>query len=159
MEQEIFWKAVRMNDARFNGAFVYGVDSTKIYCKPSCASRQPKRENVRFFDNFEFAERNGFRACKRCAPKAETANPQTEIVLRACELLENEEQPSLGSLAREFGSSQAHFQKLFTQIIGVSPKKFGESKRLSRFKSELKSGNDVTSAIYDARFGSSSRLY
>jgi AraC family transcriptional regulator of adaptative response/methylated-DNA-[protein]-cysteine methyltransferase len=159
MEEEIFWKAVKMNDARFNGAFVYGVASTKIYCKPSCASRQPKRENVKYFESWEFAEKNGFRECKRCAPKAESVNSQTEMVLRACKLLENEEWTSLETLAKELDLSPSHFQKIFTQIIGISPKKFAAAKRLSRFKGELKRGNDVSSAIYEAGFGSSSRLY
>lgn len=159
MEQEILWQAVITNDARFNGAFVYGVASTKIYCKPSCASRQPKRENVEFFKNAEVAEIEGFRSCKRCQPKEETPNPQTEMVLRICEMLETEEQNSLEELSAELGFSAAHLQKLFKEIIGISPKKYSESKRLSKFKSELQSGNDVTSAIYESGFGSSSRLY
>jgi len=65
METEIYWKAVQNNDARFNGAFVYGVNTTGIYCKPSCASRLPKRENISFFDSFQTAEKEGFRACLR----------------------------------------------------------------------------------------------
>lgn len=159
METEIFWKAVQNNDARFNGAFVYGVDSTGIYCKPSCSSRLPKRENVHFFDSSITAENKGFRACLRCQPKNETANPQAEIVLRACEILEREEQISLEDLGAELNLSAAHLQKIFKEIIGVSPKKFAEMKRLEKFKAEIKKGNDVTSAMYDAGFNSSSRLY
>ena len=159
METEIYWKAVQNNDARFNGAFVYGVSSTNIYCKPSCAARLPKRENVRFFATIETAEARGFRACLRCQPKSEKANPQTDIVLRACEILESEEQISLETLSAEVHLSPTHLQKLFKEIIGVSPKKFAESKRLEKFKSELKNGNDVTSAMYEVGFGSSSRLY
>lgn len=159
MENEIFWKAVQHNDARFNGAFVYGVSSTNIYCKPSCVARLPKRENVRFFVTIETAEAKGFRACRRCQPKNEQANPQTEIVLRVCEILESEEPISLETLSAEVDLSPTHLQKMFKEIIGVSPKKFAESKRLEKFKSELKNGNDVTSAMYEAGFGSSSRLY
>jgi len=159
METEIFWKAVQNNDARFNGAFVYGVDSTRIYCKPSCSSRLPKRENVRFFADFEIAENKGFRACRRCQPKNETANPQAEIALRACEILEREEQISLEDLGAELNLSAAHLQKVFKEIIGVSPKKFAEMKRLEKFKNEIKKGSDVTSAMYEAGFNSSSRLY
>jgi len=159
MEKELYWKAVQTNDARFNGAFVYGVNSTGIYCKPSCASRLPKRENVSFFDSLEMAEKQGFRACLRCRPQSETANPQTEIVLRACEILERDEQISLEDLSAAVDLSAAHLQKIFKEIIGVSPKKFAGMKRLEKFKNEIKRGSDVTAAMYEAGFGSSSRLY
>ncbi len=159
METEIYWKAVQNNDTKFNGAFVYGVSSTRIYCKPSCSSKLPKRENVQFFDDFNKAETKGFRACLRCRPQSETPNPQIEIVLRACQILETEEQNSLEDLSAELNISPTHLQKIFKEIIGVSPKKFAEIKRLEKFKSELKGGNDVTSAMYEAGFNSSSRLY
>lgn len=159
METEIYWKAVQNNDARFNGAFVYAVNSTKIYCKPSCSSRLPKRENVQFFDDFERAETNGFRACRRCKPKNETVDQRTKNILKACELLESEENISLEDLGAEVNLSAAHLQKIFKEIIGVSPKKFAEMKRLEKFKSEIKRGADVTSAMYEAGFNSPSRLY
>jgi len=159
METEIYWKAVQNNDARFNGAFVYGVDSTRIYCKPSCSSKLPKRENVQFFNSLETAEKQGFRACLRCKPQSETANPQTKIVLRAAEILEMEDQISLEDLGAELNLSAAHLQKIFKEIIGVSPKKFAEIKRLEKFKNEIKKGSDVIGAMYESGFGSSSRLY
>lgn len=159
MENELYWQAVKNNDVRFNGAFVYGVNSTKIYCKPSCASRQPKRENVKFFDNFSAAEAKGFRACQRCEPKKEQTNPQAEIVLRACEILEKNEQIILEDLSAKLKLSPAYLQKMFKEIIGVSPKKYLETKRLEKFKSELKKGNEVTEAMYESGYGSSSRLY
>lgn len=159
MENEIFWQAVKNNDARFNGAFVYGVNSTKIYCKPSCSSRRPKRENVRFFDGFSAAETNGFRACQRCQPKNETPNPQAEIVLRVCEILQSEEKKSLEDLSAELDLSPAYLQKIFKEIIGASPKKYAEVKRLEKFKGELKNGSEVIDAMYESGYGSSSRLY
>lgn len=159
MENEIFWQAIKNNDARFNGAFIYGVSSTKIYCKPSCSSRNPKRKNVRFFGSFDKAETDGFRACQRCKPKGESLNPQTEYVIRACEILESEEQITLEDLSAELGLSPSHFQKMFKEIIGVSPKKYAEIKRLEKFKGELKGGSEVIDAMYEAGFGSSSRLY
>jgi AraC family transcriptional regulator of adaptative response/methylated-DNA-[protein]-cysteine methyltransferase len=159
METEIYWKAIQNNDARFNGAFVYGVNSTGIYCKPSCASRLPKRENVSFFEDFKKAEARGFRACLRCQPKNETANPQIETVLRACAILETEEQVSLEELGAQLSVNPTHLQKIFKEITGVSPKKFAEMKRLEKFKTEIRDGNDVTTAMYEAGFGSSSRLY
>ena len=159
METEIFWQAVKNNDARFNGAFVYAVNSTGIYCKPSCSSKLPKRNNVQFFESFRQAEASGFRSCLRCQPKAEKANSQVEIVLRACEILEAEENISLEDLSAELNLSPAHLQKLFKEYIGVSPKKYAETKRLEKFKNEIQKGSDVTNAMYEAGFGSSSRLY
>lgn len=159
MENEIFWQAVKNNDARFNGAFVYAVNSTKIYCKPSCSSRLPKRDNVEFFYSTQKAEEKGFRSCLRCQPKTEQVNPQIEIVIRACELLETEEQLSLEELSAKLNLSAAHLQKLFKEIIGVSPKKYAEMKRLKKFKDEIKKGNDVTGAMYESGFGSSRGLY
>ncbi len=159
MENEIYWQAVKNNDARFNGAFVYAVNSTKIYCKPSCSSRQPKRENVKFFYDFKTAENEGFRACQRCKPKSENSNPQAEIVIRACEILETEEQITLEDLSAKLDLSAAYLQKIFKEIVGVSPKKYAEAKRLAKFKSELKKGNEVIEAMYESGYGSSSRLY
>ncbi len=159
MENEIYWQAVKNNDARFNGAFVYGVNSTKIYCKPSCASRRPKRENVKFFEDFSQAESNGFRACQRCQPKSEKPNPQAEIALRACEILETENPITLEDLSAELDLSPAYLQKTFKAIVGVSPKKYGEIKRLEKFKNELQKGNEVIDAMYESGYGSSSRLY
>lgn len=159
METEIFWQAVKNNDARFNGAFVYAVNSTGIYCKPSCSSKLPKRNNVQFFESFKQAEANGFRSCLRCQPKAEKANPQIQIVLCACEILEMEENISLEDLSAELSLSSAHLQKIFKEYIGVSPKKYAETKRLEKFKSEIQKGSGVTNAMYEAGFGSSSRLY
>lgn len=159
MENEIYWQAVKNNDANFNGAFIYGVNSTKIYCKPSCASKQPKRENVRFFNDFEVAENQGFRACQRCKPKSEKLNPQAEIAIRACEILELEEQITLEVLSAKLNLSAAYLQKIFKKIIGVSPKKYAEAKRLEKFKNELKKGNEVIEAMYESGYGSSSRLY
>jgi len=159
METNIFWQAVQNNDARFNGAFVYAVNSTKIYCKPSCSSRLPKRENVQFFTSTETAEAQGFRSCLRCLPKSETTDPQIEIVLRVCEIIESEEQSALENLSAGLNLSPAHLQKIFKELIGVSPKKFAEIKRLEKFKSEINNGSDVVGAMYEAGYGSSSRLY
>ena len=160
MENEIFWQAVMTNDARFDGAFFLGVKTTGIYCKPSCRARLPKRENVEFYRTLEAAERSGFRACLRCRPATvKAADPQVAKVLRACELIERDELFSLDDLAAELGVSPYHFQRSFKEIIGISPKKYAEAKRMEKFKSEIRGGSDVVMAMYDAGFGSSSRLY
>lgn len=160
METNVYWKAVETNDARFDGAFVFGVKTTGIFCKPSCSARKPKRENVEFFDEVERAERNGFRACLRCKPKlANAADPQVEMVLRACEMMDMDDQLSLNDLGAELGLSASHLQRTFKDILGISPKKYAEVKRLERFKREIKEGSDVVTAMYEAGYGSSSRLY
>lgn len=160
MNNEIFWQATRTNDARFNGVFFVGVKTTKIYCKPTCTAKLPKRENVEFIRSWQEAENKGFRACLRCQPKLENiANPQIETVLQACELLETEENISLENLADELKISPYHLQRTFKELIGVSPKKYAENLRLEKFKSEIKHGSDVITAMYESGYGSSSRLY
>ena len=160
METEVFWKAVKMNDARFDGAFYLGVKTTGIYCRPSCRARTPKRENVAFFPTIQLAEEFGLRACLRCKPKdIAGVDPQVAIMLKICEMLDSDDLFSLEMLADEVGLSRSHLQRSFKEIIGVSPKKYSELRRMEKFKNELRSGSDVTTAMYDAGFGSSSRLY
>lgn len=160
MENDIFWRAVTANDARFDGAFYLGVKTTGIYCRPSCRARTPKRENVAFFDSWRAAERSGLRACLRCRPKdVKTVDPLVAKMMKACELMESEDLYSLDALAAELDLSPYHLQRSFKQIIGVTPKKYAEAKRMEKFKSELRLGSDVVTAMYDSGFGSSSRLY
>lgn len=160
MNEELFWQAVRANDARFDGAFYLGVKTTGIYCRPSCRARTPKRENVAFFTTWSDAEKFGLRACLRCKPRNGTGiDPQIVKIMNACELLESEDLYALEDLAAELDLSPYHLQRTFKEIIGVSPKKYAEARRMERFKSELREGGDVTAAMYDAGFGSSSRLY
>lgn len=160
MNNEIFWQAMTTNDARFNGIFFVTVKTTKIYCKPTCTARLPKRENIEFVRTWQEAENKGFRACLRCHPKLEkTIDPQIETVLRACEILERAENISLEDLSAELNLSPYHLQRTFKEIIGVSPKKYAENLRLEKFKSEIKQGSDVVTAMYESGYGSSSRLY
>ena len=160
MENEVFWQAVKSNDARFDGAFFLGVKTTGIYCKPSCRARLPKRENVEFYPSFEAAEGKGFRACLRCFPrKIEMLDPQIKKLMKACELIEQDDLLSLDALADKLNVSPYHLQRSFKEIIGVSPKKYADSRRMEKFKGGLREGSDVVTAMYDAGFGSSSRLY
>lgn len=159
MELELYWQAVQANDARFDGAFVLGVKTTGIYCRPSCRARLPKRENVNFYSSAEVAEQNGFRACKRCRPnEVNSVDPHVDRVLRVCKLIDGDPL-TLDELASAVGLSSYHLQRSFKNIIGITPKKYAEAKRMERFKDELRSGSDVVTAMYDAGFGSSSRLY
>ncbi len=160
MDTEIYWRAVTENDARFDGAFYLGVKTTGIYCRPSCRARTPKRENTAFYDSWAAAESSGLRACLRCKPKdIRFVDPQIDKIIRACSLLESDDLLSLEDLATATGLSSYHLQRSFKSVVGVSPKKYAEVKRMEKFKEELRSGSDVTTAMYDAGFGSSRGLY
>lgn len=162
IDEEIRWRAVQTRDAKFNGIFVYGVRSTGIYCKPSCASRKPRRERVAFFSSCEDAEAAGFRACRRCQPQNISARtPQTEMVIRACRLIEEstDDSISLAKLGAELGISPHHLQRTFKSITGVTPRQYAAAHRLEQFKAQIRRGEGVTNAMYDAGYGSSSRLY
>jgi len=160
IDEEVRWKAVIEKDKSFDGVFVTAVLSTKIYCKPSCPARIPKRANVRFFNSTDEAEKAGFRACLRCKPKEET-DAQTGLIKRACRLIEEhlEENLTLERLGEILNVNKFHLQKVFKKQVGVSPRKYAEIHRVKKFKALLKEGESVTDAIYEAGFNSSSRLY
>lgn len=162
IEDDTRWRAVQSRDARLNGIFFYGVRSTGIYCKPSCPSRRPRREQVVFFTSPDLAESSGFRACLRCEPRRRSSpSPQVEIVLRACRAIEAhiEEAVSLKLLSAELGVNQTHLHRTFKSVTGVTPRQYAASVRLGQFKSGIKKGRGVTGAMYEAGYGSSSRLY
>ncbi len=155
------WRAVVAHDRRADGRFVYAVGSTGIYCRPSCASRRPRREVVTFFDAAPEAERAGFRACRRCKPhEAAAADPWIEKIRRACVYLANVDgHPSLAILARRVGGSPYHLQRNFKRLVGISPREYAEACRLRKVKARLRQGDAVTGAVLDAGYGSSSRFY
>ncbi|MDT5062300.1 MAG: AraC family transcriptional regulator [Acidobacteriota bacterium] len=163
MEKDIYWQSVLAKDTRFVGIFVYGVRSTGIYCKPTCPSRRPGREQVEFFPSCEAAERGGFRACLRCQPRTVDAarDPRVEMVLRVCRIIEEnmDAAPSLEDLGKELNVSPHHLQRTFKNITGITPRQYAAAHRLKQFKLRIKEGEDVTSAMYAAGYGSSSRLY
>jgi AraC family transcriptional regulator of adaptative response/methylated-DNA-[protein]-cysteine methyltransferase len=155
------WQAVVERDARAEGHFLYGVKTTGIYCRPGCASRLPRQENVLFFDDFETAEAAGYRPCKRCTPQAPKAvDPAVDAVVQACRMIEEAKQPpSLDELADAAGYSKYHFHRLFKRIVGVTPAQYAAEKRSDRLRSELQNKSAVTDAIFSAGFESSSRFY
>jgi len=160
-EEAELWQAVLSRDSVADGDFVFAVSSTKIYCRPSCPSRRPKREHVSFFGLPEAAEQAGFRPCLRCRPREAAASGQKiDIVRRACELLEQSDEPlTLANLSRRVGVSQFHLQRTFKRVVGITPRQYAESCRTRRFKNNVRDGQPITSAMYDAGYGSSSRLY
>jgi AraC family transcriptional regulator of adaptative response/methylated-DNA-[protein]-cysteine methyltransferase len=162
VETDVYWQSVLAKDAAFNGIFVYGVRSTGIYCKPSCPSRRPRREQVSFFASCEEAETDGFRACLRCKPREVAGrDPRVEMVLRVCHAIESQTEGtiSLDALGGELGISPHHLQRTFKSVTGITPRQYAAAHRLKQFKSRINEGEDVTTAMYDAGFNSSSRLY
>lgn len=161
LDTERAWQAVLIRDRRCDGLFVYGVASTKIYCRPSCPSRRPAQQHVSFFGSPRLAEQAGFRPCLRCRPESAEAPETKKRIEQARRYLDHhyDEPVTLSQLAALIGSSPYHFQRLFKNLIGVSPKEYRDARRMERFKTSLKRGETVTNAIYEAGFGSSSRLY
>jgi AraC family transcriptional regulator of adaptative response/methylated-DNA-[protein]-cysteine methyltransferase len=155
------WNAVLSRDATRNGEFVFAVSSTGVYCRPSCAARRPRRENVEFFLGPEQAERAGYRACLRCRPKSISGNSPSDSVKAICRFIEQhlDEPLTLGRLGKEFHQSPFHLQRRFKQVLGITPRAYADSCRLRLLKRNLQSGDSVTRAMYDAGYGSSSRLY
>jgi AraC family transcriptional regulator, regulatory protein of adaptative response / methylated-DNA-[protein]-cysteine methyltransferase len=155
------WRAVEKKDPRAEGRFFYAVKSTGVYCRPNCAAKLAKRENVIFFETPEEAESAGFRACKRCRPKGDSqAEREAELVLRACELMrESEKNLSLDELAQAVGLSSFHFQRMFKRVSGVTPREYAMQLRDERAREALRRNGSVTGAIYEAGYNASSRFY
>jgi AraC family transcriptional regulator of adaptative response/methylated-DNA-[protein]-cysteine methyltransferase len=162
MNEESYWQAVQARDTSADGLFIYAVRSTGIYCRPTCPSRRPNRDQVVFFRLPEAAEQAGFRACRRCHPRdAVLHEPQVELIRRACHYIAEhvERAPTLDEIGREVGLSPHHLQRTFKRIMGITPRQYAEACRVDRLKARLKQGDDVTTALYEAGYGSSSRLY
>ena len=156
------WDAVLGHDRAADGLFVYAVRSTGVYCRPSCPSRRPRRDRVAFFETPAIAREAGFRACKRCHPDAAVAaaDPWIEKVRRACVYLSNVDgHPALSALAARLGGSPYHLQRNFKRIVGVSPREYADAIRLRKVKGRLRQAGDITGAMLDAGYGSSSRFY
>jgi AraC family transcriptional regulator, regulatory protein of adaptative response / methylated-DNA-[protein]-cysteine methyltransferase len=154
------WAEVRTRQKAADGHFVYAVRTTGVYCRPSCAARTPRPENVSFHDNPDAAERAGFRACKRCKPNTVGAGRTEDQVKELCRLIEHSETiPTLEQLSSHIGLSVFHTQRLFKAATGVTPRAYAAECRRKRLRAELKGAGTVTQALYGAGYGSSSRLY
>jgi AraC family transcriptional regulator of adaptative response/methylated-DNA-[protein]-cysteine methyltransferase len=146
--------------ARQPADFLYGVTTMGIFCRPGCPSPLPKRENVRFFEAVEAAEKAGFRACKRCDPKGERAGIARAVVEDACAFIAAEESiPSLERLAARSGYSRFHFLRLFRDHTGLTPRSYAEGVRARRLQAALAGGARVADAVAEAGYGSESRVY
>jgi len=155
------WNAVIARDAARDGEFVFAVSSTGVYCRPSCAARRPRRANVQFFAKPEQAEQAGYRACLRCRPKSFSGNTESNGMKAICRFIEQhlDEPVTLDRLGKEFRQSPFHLQRRFKAVLGITPREYADSCRLRLLKRNLQAGDSVTRAMYDAGYGSSSRLY
>ncbi|QTP53878.1 bifunctional DNA-binding transcriptional regulator/O6-methylguanine-DNA methyltransferase Ada [Billgrantia sulfidoxydans] len=158
---EAKWTAVLARDTSADGAFVYAVRTTGIYCRPTCPSRRPRRENAEFHADATVAERAGYRPCQRCRPQdVSLAQHHAESVARACRLIEAaEDLPSLDELAQAAGLSRFHFHRVFKSVTGLTPRAYAVARRAERVREELASCETVTEAMYEAGFNSSGRFY
>ncbi|HUK54212.1 MAG TPA: bifunctional DNA-binding transcriptional regulator/O6-methylguanine-DNA methyltransferase Ada [Candidatus Binatia bacterium] len=168
-----WWRAVASRDAAYDGVFVFAVRTTGIYCRPSCPARRPAQRNVAFFMSPGEALRQGFRPCGRClGRKAELSAAERGLIQRLCRAIERDVEsgglvddsadngrPTLSTLAVRSGLGPFRLHRLFRRVLGITPRQYADAIRLRQFKRSLRKGGTVTSALYDAGYGSSSRLY
>src|SRR5882724_2531875 len=161
IENDPRWAAVVARDARADGSFWYSVATTGVYCRPCCAARLPRPENVHFYRTGAEAEKAGFRPCKRCRPDQPSLLEQhVAQVTAACRLIETSQSaPSLKALAASAGMSPFHFHRVFKQATGVTPKRYADAHRGKRLRNQLRRSDTVTAAIYDAGYNSNARFY
>ncbi|HEU4747797.1 MAG TPA: bifunctional DNA-binding transcriptional regulator/O6-methylguanine-DNA methyltransferase Ada [Gemmatimonadaceae bacterium] len=158
------WNSVLNRDESADGAFVYAVATTGVYCRPSCPSRRPKRGNVRFYYSAKAAERAGFRACHRCLPQNGVSSSRAAVA-RARDYIDRaiiasgEERITLERISHEAGVSPHHLQRKFREVVGLTPAEYARARRSERLKEELRRGETVSRATFGAGYGSSSRLY
>jgi AraC family transcriptional regulator of adaptative response/methylated-DNA-[protein]-cysteine methyltransferase len=155
------WNAVITRDRAADGAFVYSVRTTGVYCRPSCAARRANPKNVQFHNTAAAAELAGFRPCKRCRPGQLTVEQQhAATIARICrEINADESAPRLEDLAKRAGLSPYHFHRVFKAVTGLTPRAYATAQRAARVRSALRTAGNVTDAIYDAGFNSGGRFY
>ena len=162
MNDQQRWTAVAGRDSRADGTFYYAVTSTGVFCRPSCPSRRPHRDRVRFFATPREAEEAGYRPCLRCHPSlpAQERRASTAIRRAALHLTAHvDESVSLAQLAAVTKLSPSHLQREFKRVLGLSPREYHAALRAERFRQTLRTGEDVTTATYAAGYGSPSRVY
>ena len=160
-QQDSRWALVLARDPQADGQFYYSVKTTGVYCRPSCAARTARPENVEFHLTCEAAEQAGFRPCKRCKPdQAPLVEQHAAMVAHVCRLIEEAEAvPSLEALATQAGLSAYYFHRVFKAATGLTPKAYAAAHKAKRMRDELTRGGSVTTAIFDAGYGASSRFY
>lgn len=155
------WTAIVDRDPAADGAFVYAVETTGVYCRPSCAARTPRRANVRRYPTPADAERAGYRACRRCVPDGRSpAEQRADTVAALCRHIDAcETPPTVAELAARAGWSPAHLSRTFRRITGLTPRRYLAEHRAERVRATLTDSPTVTDAVYDAGYGSTGRFY
>ena len=163
---DLLWQAVQQRDPTYDGSVIYAVRTTGIYCRPTCPSRRPYRANVRFFADSKEAESAGYRACRRCLPdRPDQKSRNSDLVKLICHQIDShldqhpDGLPSLAQLSQAVDVSASHLQRVFKKETGLTPRQYAHTGRLERFKSLVRDGSAVTTALFDSGFSSSSRLY
>src|SRR5450432_4059137 len=166
LDKERCWEAIQKRDRSQDGRWFVGVVTTGIYCRPSCPSRHALRKNVRFYATSQEAERDGLRPCLRCRPlEAAPAEAAAEKIRQLCRYIGSHMENDSGSrlnleeLSARAGLSRFHLQRTFKAVVGVTPKQYVEALRTERLKTGLKQSKDVAEAVYEAGYGSLSRVY
>jgi AraC family transcriptional regulator of adaptative response/methylated-DNA-[protein]-cysteine methyltransferase len=161
VEADPRWARLRARDASADGAFLYAVETTGVYCRPSCSARAPRPEHVCFFATAEAAERAGFRACRRCTPNEPPLSARrAALVSELCRFIEGRDSPpSLGELAARAGLSAFYVQRLFKSVTGVTPRAYAAARRAEKLRAGLRPARRVTDALYESGFGSASAFY
>lgn len=156
MADDEAWKVVQARDRSWDGQLYYAVKTTGIYCRPSCPSRRPKRENAEFFRSAGAAEQAGYRACHRCHPDSMAGTPTERRVHKALDYLEEhlDERVTLEGLGNAVGLSPFHLQRIFKEAMGVSPREYQDALRLDALKQHLRDGSSVGRAVWRAGYGS-----
>lgn len=157
-----YWRAVMGRDRSFDDVFVYAVRSTGIYCRPSCPSRRPQREQVVFYPEPAAAEKAGFRACRRCGHRDNAERAQIDLVAGALTALQADDvnhSTTLAHLSKRVQVSPDRLSRGFKRLTGVTLRQYREAQQLNRLKASLRSSENVAAAVYDAGFGSSRAVY
>ena len=155
------WASIVAREAAVDGKFYYSVKTTGVYCRPSCAARLARPENVEFHTTRQGAEKAGFRPCKRCKPdRPSLVEEHAAKITAICRLIEqSDEPPRLNKLAAEAGMSVFHFHRVFKAVTGLTPNGYAKANMAKRVRTKLGESSSVTEAIYDAGFNSNSRFY
>jgi AraC family transcriptional regulator of adaptative response / DNA-3-methyladenine glycosylase II len=160
-DQDTRYEAVRSRDARFDGAFFFAVETTGIYCRPSCPAVTPKRRNVRFFATAAAAQGSGFRACRRCRPDAVPGsadwNVRADVVGRAMRLIADGvvDREGVAGLAVRLGYSARQVQRQLTAELGAGPVALARAQRAHTARLLLRTtGLPVTEIAFASGFAS-----
>lgn len=161
LDEKQCWEAIERRDRGQDGSFFFGVVTTGVFCRPSCPARRPLRRNVRFYATPTEARRDGLRPCLRCRPLEVFSSPSDARILELCAYIEahSEDRLDLAELAARAGLSRFHLQRSFKRVVGITPREYLEACRLRKLKPGLRQAADVTEAVYEAGYGSSSRVY